>query len=314
MGQYLLRRVPSALLTALAASILIFVVMRLAPGSPATVIAGPDASRETIEKIEHQLGLDNSWPLQYWDWIHGLLTGHLGDSFIYDQPITELLAPRLESTLELALAATLAMSVLGIALGVYSGASRSARARGVMDATYSILLSLPPYVMSVLFILLFGVVFPILPVSGGVSVSENFSEGVRYLLLPALAVGIPQSAVIGRLLQTRIQDSLNEDYVRAAAAKGASRRRIVWIHVLRNSMSTAVVAIGIRFGSLLGGAIIVEALFARNGVGTLLISSVFDRDYFVIQNLILFAVLAAIIVQLLSEVALAILDPRIRLS
>ncbi|MBB5159359.1 peptide/nickel transport system permease protein [Saccharopolyspora phatthalungensis] len=310
-----MRRIPAALLTALGASIVIFVLMQLAPGSPASVLAGPDATPETVAAIERSLGLDKAAPVQYFDWLRGLVTGQLGDSLIYRQSIAELIGQRLESTIELAALAAILMCVIGIALGVLGGSSRSARVRATLDSAFSILLALPTYVTAVLLLLLFGVVWPdILPVSGETLLSESPGGALQSLILPAITLAIPHSAVIGRLLQTSMREAMHEDYVRAANAKGLTHRRVLWVHVLRNSMSTAVVVIGIRFGGLLGGAVLVEALFARNGVGQLLVQSVLSRDYFVVQDLILFAVVAAIVMQLISEMALAALDPRVRLK
>jgi len=314
MIRYLIRRLPSALITLAIASILVFLLLRLAPGSPAESVAGPDASREAIAAIEQRLGLDEPWPVQYFKWAGGLVSGKLGKSLVTDQPITSLILSRAESTISLALAATFLMSALGLALGVLGGTARSRHTRTALDGTYSVLLSLPTYVTSVLLLALFGVAWPVIPVSGEALWSDGAGQEALFLVLPAVALAIPHSAVIGRLLQTNMQEALNEDYVRFAIAKGLSRRRVVWVHVLKNSIGTAVVIIGIRFGSLLGGALVIEALFARNGLGQLMVSSVLMRDYLVVQDLILFAVLTAVSVQVLSEIALAAVDPRIRLT
>ncbi|MGO4588881.1 ABC transporter permease [Paenarthrobacter sp. 2TAF44] len=314
MGNYLIRRLPAMLVTLFAASILIFLILRLAPGSPAATIAGPDASAEQIHAVEEKLGLNAPLPQQYGTWLIGLVTGNLGVSIINDQPITTLIGSRVESTLLLALAATVLMSLLGITLGVLGGSSRSARLRSYLDAFYSVLLSLPTYVTSVLLLVLFGVLIPVLPISGEATFEDGIGEVLTYLVLPATALAIPHAAVIGRLLQNSMQEAMHEDYVRFGIAKGLSRARILWLHVLRNSMGTAIVAIGIRFSGLLGGAVVVEALFSRNGLGQLMIGSVLSRDYVVVQDLIMLAVAIAVIVQALSEVALASMDPRIRLS
>ncbi|KRC65828.1 peptide ABC transporter permease [Aeromicrobium sp. Root236] len=314
MTAYLLRRAPAALLTVWAASVIIFVLMRMAPGSPATVLAGPDASAATVASIEKSLGLDASLPVQYVHWLGDLATGRLGDSIIYQQSIASLIGERMESTLELAIAATVLMCLLGIGLGVLGGSTRSGRVRAFLDTTFSVLLALPTYVTAVLLLVLFGVVWPdILPVSGETLATHSPVGAFQSLVLPAITLAIPHGAVIARMLQSSMREAMHEDYVRAANAKGLTHRRVLWVHVLRNSMSTAIVVIGIRFGGLLGGAVLVEALFARNGVGQLLVSSVQSRDYFVVQDLILFAVVTAIVVQLISEIVLAVIDPRVRL-
>lgn len=314
MSSYLLRRLPAAMLTLLGASVIVFVLMQIAPGSPATVVAGSDATPEQLASIKRELGLDVPAPLQYLDWLRGLVSGDLGTSLVNRQPIAELIGSRLESTVELALSAALLMCLLGISLGAIGGSTRSNRVRAMLDGSSSVLLALPTYVTSVILLFIFGVVWTAMPISGEALMSENSTAALQYLVLPSIALAIPHSAVIGRLLATSMREAMHEDYVRAARAKGCSYRRIVWIHVLRNAMSTAIVVIGIRFGGLLGGAVLVESLFARNGLGPLLVSSVLSRDYFVVQDLILFAVAAAIVAQVLSEVALALADARVRLA
>jgi peptide/nickel transport system permease protein len=172
----------------------------------------------------------------------------------------------------------------------------------------------PPFLTGLLLILLFGIAFPILPVSGEVSIFEDPGLGIQYLLLPSIALALPQAAVIARLLKTNMIQVRSEDFVDLATAKGASPFRITRRHVLRNSLGSAVVVIGLRIGELLAGAIVVESIFARNGLGSLAVSSVQTRDYQVVQVLIVGAVFIAVVIQLLSEVALAALDPRIRLE
>jgi peptide/nickel transport system permease protein len=312
---YLARRIPAALLTVWGASVLIFVLMKMAPGSPAAVLAGPDADAATLAAISHQLGLDRSPAVQYFGWLKGIASGNLGDSLIFHQPISTLITASFGSTLQLAIAATLLMCAIGIGLGVLGGASRSARLRGTLDTVFSIFLALPTYVTAVLALIAFGVVFPnFLPISGAGDFTQDPGYALKALVLPSIALAIPHSAVVGRLLQSKMREQAREDYVRAAKAKGLSNARIVGVHVLRNSLSTAIVVIGIRFGGLLGGAVLIEALFARNGLGQLLTTSILNRDYYIVQDLVLFSVCVAIIMQLLSEVILASIDPRVRLT
>lgn len=315
MLHYLARRVPAALLTIWGASMLIFILMKMAPGSPAAVLAGPDADEATLAAINHQLGLDRSPLTQYLDWMTGVLRGDLGESLVFHQPITTMIAAGLGNTLQLAASATILMCVIGVGLGVLGGASQSFRMRATLDTLFSIFLALPTYVTAVIALVVFGVIFPnALPISGSGDFSQDPAFALKALILPSIALAIPQSAVIGRLLQSKMREQMREDYVRAARAKGLSRRRVVGVHVLKNSLSTAIVVIGIRFGGLLGGAVLIEALFARNGLGQLLTTSILNRDYFLVQDLVLFSVCVAIVMQLLSEIILATIDPRVRLT
>jgi len=315
MLHYLARRLPAALLTIWGASALIFILMKMAPGNPAAVLAGPDADAETLKLINQQLGLDRPPLVQYLSWLKGVLTGDLGDSLVFHQPISTMIGASFGNTLQLALSATVLMCVMGVGLGILGGASRLPRLRVTLDTLFSVFLALPTYVTAVLALVVFGVLFPnILPISGAGDFSRNPDYALKALVLPSLALAIPHSAVVGRLLQSKMREQMKEDYVRAARAKGLSNKRIVGVHILKNSLSTAIVVIGIRFGGLLGGAVLIEALFARNGLGQLLTTSIMNRDYFVVQDLVLFSVCVAIVMQLLSEVALAAIDPRVRLS
>ncbi|MBF4571915.1 ABC transporter permease [Herbiconiux sp. VKM Ac-1786] len=314
MTRFLLRKLPSVALVIVVSSIIAFLLPRLAPGDPAAALAGADATPEQVAAIREQSGLDDPLIAQYINWITGIFRGDFGNSYIFQRPVAELVLDRLESTLELAALATVIMIVVGLTLGILSGSPRAKVSRGVLDVLNTLLLATPPFLTGLLLILVFGVTWRLLPVSGEVGLLENPEIGIQYLLLPAFALALPQAAVVARLVQTSMQNVRGEDFVDLAFAKGASPRRITYRHVLRNSLGTAVVAIGLRIGELLGGAIVIEAIFARNGLGQLAVQAVQDRDYFIIQILILGAVILAVLIQIITEIALAALDPRIRLE
>lgn len=314
MIRYLLSRVPSILLVLFLASIVAFLLPRLAPGDPAAIIAGQDATPEIIEAIRQQYGLDQPLVVQYVAWIGGLLRGDLGTSYINNRPIAELILSRAESTLELAALAALFMIVLALLLGVLGGSLRSKAGRAVLDVISTAMISMPAFLVGLVLIVVFGVVLRVLPVSGELNLSEDFVGGLEYLLLPAIAIALSHAAVIARLLQTAMLTNRGEEFVDLATAKGASSARITFRHVLPASLDTAIVAIGLRIGELIGGAIIIEAIFSRSGLGQLMIQSINTRDYFVVQALVMGAVLIAILSQLISEIVVASLDPRIRLE
>lgn len=314
MIRYLLSRVPSILLVLFLASIVAFLLPRLAPGDPAAIIAGQDATPEIIEAIRQQYGLDQPLVVQYVAWIGGLLRGDLGTSYINNRPIGELILSRAESTLELAALAALFMIVLALLLGVLGGSLRSKAGRAVLDVISTAMISMPAFLVGLVLIVVFGVVLRVLPVSGELNLSEDFVGGLEYLLLPAIAIALSHAAVIARLLQTAMLTNRGEEFVDLATAKGASSARITFRHVLPASLDTAIVAIGLRIGELIGGAIIIEAIFSRSGLGQLMIQSINTRDYFVVQALVMGAVLIAILSQLISEIVVASLDPRIRLE
>lgn len=314
MLKYLISKLPSIVLVIVASSAVAFLLPRMAPGDPAQTIAGPDATPSQVAAVRADLGLDASLPEQYLTWLAGVFHGDLGTSYIFNRPVTELILGRMESTVELALFASLFLVTLGLGLGVLGGSVQSRLSRIAVDTTNTLLLATPAFLIGLLLIVLLGVTWRILPVSGEVALSENFEVGIQYLLLPSLALGLSQAPSVSRLLQTTMLATRGEDFVDLARAKGASERRLTYRHVLRTSLGASVVAVGMRIGDMFGGAIIIEAIFARNGLGQLAVQAVNARDYQLIQVLIMGAVLIAVLCQLLTDIALSALDPRVRLE
>ena len=314
MTRFLVRRLPVIGLVLVASSLIAFLLPRLMPGDPAAAVAGPQATPEQIDQVRHELGLDRPIATQYLSWVEGLFTGDLGQSLQYRRPVSELIGVRLESTVELALAALVLMVVIGVGIGLVAGSTRAAWLRTAIDGVNTLLLAMPGFLVGLLMILLFGIVFQVLPTSGEVALSKDPQIGLQYLLLPALALALAPASGIARLVQTAMRAVRQSDFVDLALAKGVPSGRIAVRHVLRNSLGPALVAIGIRFGDLLAGAVVIEAIFARNGLGLLAVSSAQNADYPVVQVLIVGAVLIAVVAQLLTEIGLAGLDPRVRLD
>jgi len=314
MLRFLLNKLPSFALVVIAGSVIAFMLPRLAPGDPAVVMAGPDATPQVVTNIRQAMGLDQPLWTQYFQWIGGALHGDLGQSFVLRRPAAALIGSRLDSTLELAALAAIIMVAVGVGLGVLGGSPRSALARTVVDAFNTVFLATPPFLAGLLLILLLGFAIPVLPISGEMSLLSDPVLGIQFLILPAVALALPQAAVIARMLQTSMLTTRGEDFVDLATAKGVPPFIITRRHVLRNSFGTVVVVIGLRIGELIAGAIVVESIFTRNGLGSLAVTSVQTRDYLVVQALVLGAVMIAVIIQLLSEIALAALDPRVRLG
>lgn len=314
MWRFLLRKLPSVGAVALVSSVIAFILPRLAPGDPAVTVAGSDATPEQLEAVREQLGLNEPLIQQYLNWLSGVFHGDLGQSFVMRRPVSTVIVDRMGSTLELALLAAILMIGMGLILGILAGTERSRFGRAVLDVVTTVCLATPPFLTGLVLILLLGIVFPILPVSGEYSILRDPWLGLQYLILPAFALALPQAAIIARLLQTSMRATRGEDFVDLARAKGVPQGQITRRHVLRNSLGPTVVAIGLRIGDLVAGAIVIEAIFARNGLEALAVFSVQSRDYYVLQALILGAVIIAVLLQLLSEIVLASLDPRIRLE
>lgn len=314
MTRFIVRRLASALVVLAIASVVVFSLLQLAPGDPASVLAGPDADEATVAAIRHNLGLDEPLLTQYFTWLAHLFTGNLGDSYTYHRPITELIGQRLGSTVELTIVATLVMVVLGLVLGVVLATARSRGLRRIVNGLSTVCLALPPFASGIILIFVFAVMWNVLPSGGEASLFSEPASAIRRLILPAVALALPAAPVIANLLATEMMHARDQEFVLTASAKGATARRITWRHVVPNSLSSSIIEVGIHIGNLLGGAVVAEAIFTRNGLGTLLIQAVDKRDYQLAQVLLLLAIGTAIIVQLIAELCIARIDPRIRLE
>jgi peptide/nickel transport system permease protein len=312
--RYCLNRTASAAIVLVLASFGIFGILHLAPGNPAIVLAGPDATPDTVAAITHQLGLDRALPVQYWAWLHGVLTGHLGRSYILGVPIGRLILRNLANTAELAVVGAIVAAVLGFVLGVLGATVRNRFGRGVLMTVNTVALAVPTYISGIVLILLFALAWPILPPGGVIPLSQGPGEVLRYLVMPAVCLALPVAAVFSRYLADSLRDVLGEDYIRTARAAGVSRHRTVWRHALPNALPQMLAVVGIHLGNMLGGAAIVEALFAWPGVGQLIVTSTESRDYLVVQDLLLWGVLIFIVLQLVTDLAYPWLDPRVRLE
>lgn len=314
MLRFLGRRAPSFLIVLLGSSLVAFALPRLAPGDPALTLAGPDPSAETVAAIRAELGLDKNIFLQYFEWLIGIFQGDLGTSYVYKRPVAGLIASRLESTLELMLAAVVVMILAGIILGGLGGGIKNPVGKSVVDIVNTVLLAIPDFLFGLIMILTLGVAANLLPVSGEMSILENPVEGLRYLVMPAIALAIGKSAIIGRLIESSMKANQREQFIELATAKGVPGWRITTHHVLRNSLGAGVAGIGMRVAYMFAGAVVIESIFARAGVGSLVVDAVQANDYFVIQAVILLAVVVAALAQIITELTLAALDPRIRLG
>ncbi|MEU3910029.1 ABC transporter permease [Streptomyces sp. NPDC029721] len=312
MRSYLLKRVPSALLVLVLASFVIFVILRLIPGDPATSLAGPDAGPAAVEAIRARLGLDRPLWAQYVTWLGDLVRGDLGPSNAIGGEVSDLIGQGLGRTVELTIGALVLTVALGLALGLAGATGRGRGVRAAARAVATAALAVPPFVTGIVLVLVFAVALRLLPAGGYQSVLDAPDIGLQYLLLPALCLALPSAAVLGRYLKDGLERALAEDYVRTATAVGVTRRRIIWRHALPNALPSSVTVLGMQIGQLLSGAVVVEAVFAWPGLGMLAEQGVVRRDYPVVQALLLLLVGVFVAVQLLTDIVYAWLDPRIR--
>lgn len=315
MLSYVARRLPSAVFVLFGASLLIFFGSRLIPGSPADVLAGPDASPATVAVISAHLGLNQPLAVQYLRWLHGLLTGDLGHSYIFGTSIGSLITHGGVNTVELAVAAILIAAVLGLAIGIYGALNDSWMARSVVTAYTVVGFGIPTYVIGVVLVLVFSVTMNLLP-SGG-NPTHLFGDPVaalQYLIMPAFCLALPVAAVMSRFLMTTLREVLGEEYIRTAKGKGLRNWWIVVRHGLPNALPPVLTVVGLQIGGLLGGTVIIEQIFSWPGVGRLMLEGVLQHDYLVVQDLAMIGVAIFIAIQLLTDIAYAALDPRVNLA
>jgi len=306
------RRVAAFVATLVFLSALVFVVVRVLPGDPATLILGVESNPETVARLRQALGLDRPLAVQYVDWLARAARGDLGTSIQYDVPVGRLILSRLPVTLPLALMAAAIMIAVALPLGVYA-ATRHRRAGDYAAMLVSQLgIAVPAFWSGLLLILLFSVRLGWFRSGGFDGWSAGVVAGVKALLLPAIALGAFQAAVLVRATRSAVLDVLREDYVRTARAKGVAEGRVVARHALRNAMIPIVTVMGIQLGQLIAGAIVLESVFALPGLGRLALVAIGARDLPVVQGVTLFVAASIVFINFAVDLAYAALDPRIR--
>ena len=317
MARYVLRRLLTSVALLFVSSILIFLVMRVIPGDPTLTKLGgtiKDVDPKALAGIKHELGLDKSLPAQYLDWVGGIFHGSFGHSYFSQFPVTTLIGQRIGATLELAILAML----IGLAIAVPAATLGAIWRNRVVDSLLSgfaaVGMATPAFVTGIALIILFGLKLRWLPTQGYVSFQHHPLESIRSTLLPAITLGISVAAPTLRILRASLVDVGSASYIRTAQGKGLLRHQVVVRHLLPNASIPALTTVGVIVGHLLGGAVVVEYVFARQGLGTLLVDSVFQRDYGVLQALVLLAAAAFIATSLVVDILYGVIDPRLRVT
>lgn len=309
VAQRLLQTIPVLLVV----SVTVFSLIHLIPGDPVQVMVGDSQDPEVVAAIRHDLGLDRPLSVQYVSWLGDALRGDLGMSIRTRQPVTEIVVERAQPTLQLTVVALLMALSVALPMGILAATRRNSGI-DVSATTFALLgVSMPNFLIGLLLIFVFAIKLRWLPTSGYVSVFEEPVRGLKFLVLPALTIGMAMAAVITRMTRSSLLESLDQDYVRTARSKGLVERRVVIGHALRNAMIPVVTVVGLQIGNLIAGAVITEYIFAIPGVGRLIVDSIFARDYPVLQGVVLFTAIGFILANLLADLMYAALDPRIRL-
>ncbi|MBA2759602.1 MAG: ABC transporter permease [Chloroflexia bacterium] len=312
MVSFIIRRLVSMIPVMLMVATGVFLLLKLTPGDPVGVILGPDATEERRQALRDDLGLNDPLILQYVRWLGDAARGDLGDSLFLNQPVLTSLWERAEPTLVLTLLSTLVALSIGLPTGILAAQNRG-KWLDMGSMGIAILgISMPTFWLGLNLILIFAVTLRWLPVAGYAPLSEGLWESLRYMILPAITLGVAQAALLARMTRSMMLDVLSAEYVRVARAKGLRERRVVYFHALRNALIPLINVAGLIFAALLGGAVVTEQIFNIPGIGRLLIQAVGRRDVPLVQGTVLVIAAIYVLVNLIVDIFSAVLDPRLR--
>jgi len=314
MLRYLFRRLGSLLATLLVASLVIFVVIEVVPGDPASYMLGMNAQADTVAALRSELGLDQSKPARYLSWLAGMLQGDFGQSYTYRSPVADMVTDRLWVSLPLAVYALFLSTLIAFPAGIWAASRRG----GAVDTTVmgftQLGIAVPNFWFALLLVLFFAVKLGWFSAGGFPGWEYGFWAGLKSLTLPAVALALPQASILTRVMRSALLDVLGEDFMRTARAKGLSERQALLKHALRNAMIPVLTIIGLQFSFLIAGAIIIENVFFLPGLGRLIFQSIAQRDLIVVESVVMLLVFAVVMVTFLVDLAYAWVDPRLRQS
>ncbi|HEY4420555.1 MAG TPA: ABC transporter permease [Pseudonocardia sp.] len=314
MRSYLLNRLWQSALTLVLATIVVFLGVRALPGDPALAFAGEERDAESLAAIRERLGLDDSIIVQYGKFMFGALHGDFGSSTRTGIPVSTMIATALPVTIELSLLAMLVAVVLGVSTGVVAAVRRGRPAEWFANGLALLGLSVPNFWLGLVAILYLSVGLGAFPASGFVPLTQNPIDNLHHLVLPALVLGTGIAAIVMRQTRSAMLDSLGADYIRTARAKGVSPRGVIGRHALRNSLVVVITIVGLQLGILISGAVVTEGIFSLPGFGKMTIDAVFQRDYPVLQGVVLVTATAYIVINFVVDLAYSLIDPRIRVA
>ena len=311
MLAYLTRRLISLILSLAVASAVIFAVVEVAPGDPASYMLGINAQPETLAALRAELDLDQPKLQRYLSWTSGMLTGDFGISYTYRSPVSEMVAERLWISLPLAFYALSLAVLIAFPMGLIAASHRGGAPDLAVMSFSQLGVAVPNFWFAMLLVLLFAITWRLFP-SGGFPGWDDPLKALRALTLPAIALALPQAAILTRVLRSSLTDALGEDYIRTARAKGLTRAQTLWRHGVRNALIPVLTIIGLQFSFLIAGGIIIEQVFYLPGLGRLIFQAISQRDLIVVESTVMLLVFAVIVVTFLTDLAYALADPRLR--
>jgi peptide/nickel transport system permease protein len=314
MTGYIVRRLLTAVPVILGLSVIVFLIMAMIPGDPALAILGSYATPENVDRINLALGLDRSLPEQYFIWITNLVQGDFGRSYILNRPVLDEVLERFGATMILAGTALVLCSILGLLTGIASAVRQFGWTDRILTFFVLIGISMPAFWLGLIFIFLFAVQWRLLPASGMYAVygGGDLPDLLRHLILPASTLAIVATGVIARLTRAAMLEVLRQDFVRTARAKGLSEQKVIYRHAFRAALVSIIPVIGVQAGFVLGGSVYIETVFQWPGLGAMLVKAVSTRDLLLVQGGVLVAATAYVLVNLATDVAQAMLDPRLK--
>jgi peptide/nickel transport system permease protein len=308
----IIRRLLLAIPVIFLVTLMVFSLMHMLPGDPATVILGQEATPEAVEALRAELGLNKPLIVQYFDWLSGVLHGNLGNSLVDHTPVSELIMQRLPATIEL----TIGTFIVAILIAIPAGILSAVRPRSLIDYSSTLFalcgMSIPHFWLGMMFIVLFAVKLGWLPASGYVPFSDDPLGNLSAMIMPIIATGLRESAVLMRMMRSSLLEVMHADYIRTAYAKGLKERFVILRHALKNALVPVVTTSGLIVAGLLGGLVITESIFSIPGFGKLIVDSIFNRDFVTVQGAILVSALLIVVINLLVDILYFIIDPRMK--
>lgn len=312
MLRYALRRLISLGVTLLVASLVIFLALEVVPGDPAAYMLGVNARPDTLAALRAELGLDQSPPARYAAWVAGMLTGDLGLSYTYRTPVVDMIVERLQVSLPLAVYALALSTLIAFPAGIWAAARRGSVVDVVVMGVTQLGVAIPNFWFAMLMVLVFSINLRWFSAGGFPGWEAGVGPGLKALTLPAVALALPQASILARIMRSALIETLSEDYIRTARAKGLTRGQALWGHALRNAMIPVLTIIGLQFSFLLAGVIIIENVFFLPGLGRLVFQAIAARDLIVVESVVMFLVFAVVMVNFAVDLAYAWVDPRLR--
>ncbi|XHB99058.1 ABC transporter permease [Nitratireductor sp. ac15] len=312
MLAFLAKRIAIGLVTLVVASAVVFLVLEIVPGDPALLMLGMNAQPEALAALREEMGLNRPVLLRYFGWIAGMALGDFGNSYTYSSPVLELIGERVLVSLPLALISLFLSTAIALPVGIFAASRRGKPADTISMGAAQIGVAIPNFWFALILIYLFAVWLRLVPAGGFPGWDAGLWAGFKALLLPAIALALPQAAILARVTRSAMLEVLGEDYIRTARAKGMPRRIVLWHHALRNALIPVLTILGLQFAFLLAGTIIIENVFYLPGLGRLIFQAITQRDLIVVEGVVMLLVATVIAVNILVDIGYAIVDPRLR--